>query len=130
MQNEITRKTRRKGIAIVLTTLTLSVTLPLAGLGFDVATLYLVKSKLGAAADSAALAGARALSQGATSAAQTASAISTAQNYFSGNYPTGYWRTSGASASDDDVAVSRLPIGWDRSSVAVFRPNYMAVLHS
>ena len=60
MQNIDNRKTRSRGIAIILTTLTLTVTLPLAGLGFDVGTLYLIKSKLQAAADSAALAGARA----------------------------------------------------------------------
>ncbi|HXM44362.1 MAG TPA: VWA domain-containing protein [Bryobacteraceae bacterium] len=107
MHNESTRKKRSKGIAIVLTTLTLSITLPLAGLGFDVATLYLIKSKLGAAADSASLAGARALSQGATQGAQTASAIGTAQSYFSGNFPAGYWRTTGASATVtvDDTSI-------------------------
>ena len=113
MQDLNNRKKSSRGIAIVLTTLTLSVTLPLAGLGFDVATLYLIKSKLGAAADSAALAGARALSQGATAAAQTSSAVSTAQNYFSGNFPAGYWRTTGASAT---VTV-------DSTSI----PNYRAV---
>jgi Flp pilus assembly protein TadG len=99
MQELDNRKRRSRGIAIVLTTLTLTVTLPLVGLGFDVGTLYLIKSKLRAAADSAALAGARALSQGANEAAQEASATSTAQSFFSGNFPTGYWNTSGASAA-------------------------------
>jgi len=93
------RNKRSRGIAIVLTTLTLTVTLPLVGLGFDVGTLYLIKAKLAAAADSAALAGARALSQGATEAAQEASAMSTAQSFFAGNFPAGYWRTSGAAAT-------------------------------
>jgi len=99
MQTFNNRKKRSRGVAIVLTTLTMAVTLPLIGLGFDVATLYVVKSKLAAAADSAALAGARALSQGSTSAGQTSSAVSTAQSFFSGNFPAGYWRSSGASAS-------------------------------
>ena len=99
MQTFKNRKKRSRGVAIVLTTLTMAVTLPLIGLGFDVATLYVVKSKLSAAADSAALAGARALSQGSTTAAQTNSAVSTAQSFFSGNFPAGYWRSSGASAS-------------------------------
>ena len=76
MQNRINRRRRSKGIAIILTTLTMAVTLPLVGLGFDVGTLFLIKSKLSAAADSAALAGTRALSQGSTPAAQTASAVS------------------------------------------------------
>ena len=69
------------------------------GLAFDVSTLYLIKAKLSTAADSAALAGARALSQGTTPAAQSATAISTAQNFFSGNFPTGYWQTTGAAAT-------------------------------
>jgi Mg-chelatase subunit ChlD len=99
LQNIDNRKTRSRGIAIILTTLTLTVTLPLAGLGFDVGTLYLIKSKLQAAADSAALAGARALSQGNNESAQEASALIGAQNFFSGNFPTGYWRTTGASAT-------------------------------
>ena len=98
MQNLNNHKKTSRGIAIVLTTLTLSVLLPLVGLGFDVGTLYLIKSKLSAATDSAALAGARALSQGATPSAQAASAVSAAQAFFAGNFPTGYWNTSGAAA--------------------------------
>jgi Flp pilus assembly protein TadG len=99
MHNLNNRKKRSRGVAIILTTLTLSVTLPLVGLGFDVSTLYLIKSKLSAAADSAALAGARALSQGANESAQEANAQTAAQSFFSGNFPTGYWHTNSASAS-------------------------------
>lgn len=107
MQTVKHRKQRSRGIAIILTTLTMSVALPLVGLGFDVGTLYLIRSKLSAAADSAALAGARALSLGATPAAQTANAQSIAQNFFAGNFPAGYWNTTGASASVavDDISV-------------------------
>lgn len=93
------RNKNSRGIAIVLTTLTLTVTLPLVGLGFDVSTLYLIKSKLSAAADSAALAGARALGQGANEAQQESNALTTAQNFFNGNFPAGYWRSTGSSAS-------------------------------
>lgn len=93
-------------MAIVMTTLSMIVILPLMGLGLDVSTLYLIKSKLNAAADSAALAGARALSQGANAAAQSANAVSTAQNFFSANFPAGYWQSSGgrASVSVDDTS--------------------------
>jgi Flp pilus assembly protein TadG len=99
MQTVSNGKPRSRGIAIILTTLTLSVSLPLIGLGFDVGTLYLIRSKLGAAADSSALAGARALSLGATPAAQASSAVTIAQNFFNGNFPNGYWNTTNASAS-------------------------------
>src|SRR5579862_8210456 len=113
MEDRNSREKRSKGIAIVLTTLTLTVTLPLVGLGFDVSTLYLIKSKLASAADAAALAGARALGEGANETAQEANASTAAQSFFSGNFPSGYWHTSGASAT---VTV-------DSSSV----PNYRAV---
>jgi len=99
MQDLNNRNKRSRGFAVVLTTLTLAVTLPLIGLGFDVSTLYLIKSKLGAATDSAALAGARALGTGANEVAQEANATTTAQNFFSGNFPTGYWRSANASAT-------------------------------
>ncbi|MGD0364123.1 MAG: VWA domain-containing protein [Bryobacteraceae bacterium] len=107
MQKETARRKPSSGIAIVLTTLSLSVVLPLIGLGFDVATLYLIKAKLSSATDSAALAGARALAQGATTALQAANAEATAQQFFNANFPAGYWRTSGASAniSVDDVSI-------------------------
>jgi Flp pilus assembly protein TadG len=107
MPNKTTRREKRsKGIAIILTTLSMAVILPLVGLGFDVSTLYLIKSKLNAATDAAALAGARALAQGSTEAQQTANAQSVAQTFFSANFPAGYWRSSGASAtvSVDDTS--------------------------
>jgi Mg-chelatase subunit ChlD len=107
MQNlKNSRNKRSRGFAVVLTTLTLVITLPLVGLGFDVSTLYLIRSKLQAASDSAALAGARALGTGANESAQEANAASTAQNFFGGNFPTGYWQTTGASAAVSIDAVS------------------------
>ena len=107
MQTGKARGKRSKGMAIVLTTLSLAVLLPLAGLAFDVGTLFLVQAKLGSAADSAALAGARALAQGATPGAQATNAMSTAQTYFSANLPAGYWQTTGAAATVtvDDTSV-------------------------
>jgi Flp pilus assembly protein TadG len=106
MHTKTTREKRSKGIAIILTTLSMAVILPLVGLGFDVSTLYLIKSKLNAATDAAALAGARALAQGSTETQQVANAQSVAQTFFGANFPTGYWRSSGASAtvSVDDTS--------------------------
>ena len=113
MQKLKTHNRGSRGFAIVLTTLTLTITVPLVGLGFDVATLYLVKSKLSAAVDAAGLAAARALSQGADPATQKANAITAGQNFFSGNFPAAYWNTTGAAAT----------ITVDDTSV----PNYRAV---
>ncbi len=69
---------------MVLTVLLLTLlVIPLIGLAIDGTTLYMVRAKASQAADSAALAGARALPNG-TSAAQ-----STAAAYFQANFPNG-----------------------------------------
>ena len=83
-----TAKTRReKGFAIVLTTLALTSTMLIAGLGFDVGTLYLIRTKLQGAMDSAALATVRALAQNpSTTAAQTVGT-----EFLTANFPNGYW---------------------------------------
>jgi len=106
MRNRKSSGKRSKGMAIVLTTLSLALILPLVGLGFDVGTLYLVQSKLGSAADAAALAGARALADGANAAAQASNAVSSARSFFSANFPAGYWNTKNASvtATVDDTS--------------------------
>jgi len=81
-------KTRReKGFAIVLTTLALVSTLLIAGLGFDVGTLYLIRTKLQGAMDAAALATVRALAQNPNvNAAKTVG-----QEFLVANFPNGYW---------------------------------------
>src|SRR5258705_7824866 len=73
---------RRKGIAVILTTLSMFVIVPMVGLGIDVSTLYIVRAKLFEAADAAALAGARALSQGPDSNTQKSNAQAVAVRYF------------------------------------------------
>jgi len=81
-------KTRReKGFAIVLTTLALVSTLLIAGLGFDVGTLYLIRTKLQGAMDAAALATVRALAQNPNVTA----AKTVGQEFLVANFPTGYW---------------------------------------
>ena len=81
-------KTRReKGFAIVLTTLALTSTLLIAGLGFDVGTLYLIRTKLQGAMDAAALATVRALAQNPN----TAAAQTVGSEFLTANFPNGYW---------------------------------------
>ena len=96
---------RRKGIAVILTTLSMFVIVPMVGLGIDVSTLYIVRAKLFEATDAAALAGTRALSQGADSATQKSNAASVATRYFNANFPAGFWGATnivlGAPVVDD-----------------------------
>jgi Flp pilus assembly protein TadG len=83
----------------MLSMLVAVVLLPLVGLAIDGTILYLVQAKLSAAVDAATLAAARSLSVGLDLPAQTASAVATAQSFFSANFPTGYWNTSNLSLS-------------------------------
>jgi hypothetical protein len=78
---------RDKGFAVIITTLALVATVLVAGLGFDVATLYLIRTKLQGAADAATLAAVRALQQNSSmTAAQTVGT-----EFLTANFPTGYW---------------------------------------
>ena len=56
--------------------------IPAVGLAIDVGYVYAIKSKLQAAVDGAALAAARGLSLGQSTASQTASAKQNAVNWF------------------------------------------------
>ncbi len=93
---QIRRNGRRRGVALILTTLTLIVFGPMVGLAVDVGILYLLKAKLSQAVDAACLAGARSLARGATLESQTANAIAVAERFFRVNFPDGYWATTNA----------------------------------
>jgi Flp pilus assembly protein TadG len=78
---------RTKGFAVLMTTLSLFATMLLAGLGFDVATLYLIRTKLQGAADAASLAAVRTLAQnGSMPAAQNVGT-----EFLTANFPNNYW---------------------------------------
>ncbi len=87
---------QRRGVALILTTLTLVVFGPMVGLAIDVGILYLLKAKLSQAVDAACLAGARSLARGATLESQQANAIAVAERFFRVNFPDGYWATTNA----------------------------------
>jgi len=66
------------------------------GLAIDAGMAYVVKARLNAAVDSAAVAAARAVTSGNTQADQTANARQAAQDFFNTNFPTGYLRSTPA----------------------------------
>ena len=114
MSAPVVNNPRRKGIAVILTTLSMFVIVPMVGLGIDVSTLYIVRAKLYEAADAAALAGARALSQGADSGTQKSNAQAVAARYFDANFPSGFWGAT---------AITLNPPAIDDATV----PNYRTV---
>lgn len=83
------RRTQRGQTVVIFTMLCTLLLIPIAGLGVDGAIMYLMKSKLSAAVDAAALATARGLNAGQGLSAQEAAATTTGTNYFNANLPAG-----------------------------------------
>lgn len=108
MQNRLnrfrSREAREKGFAIVLTTLTMIVIVPVVGLGIDASLMYGVKARITSAADAAAISSARNLSVGQTLAAQEANALSTATRFFDANFPPGSFLTNSSRVITPTVA--------------------------
>lgn len=80
----------QRGQILIMAAVTLVMVIASAGLAIDSGFGYLVKAKLNAAVDAAAIAGAKAVPQGTGEAAQRAAAIQAAQEFFAVNYPAGY----------------------------------------
>jgi Flp pilus assembly protein TadG len=96
-------------MAVVMTALTMLVSIPLVGLAVDVGLLYMIRSKLYQATDAAALAGARALANGATVGAQASSAEAAATSFFNANFPTAYWGTTNINFATPTVDSTSTP---------------------
>jgi Flp pilus assembly protein TadG len=99
------RKSRQKGTALFLGTLSLVFIIPMVGLVIDVGILYSAKSRMQASVDGAALAAARALNVGQSTAAQATSAKQNAVNWFYANFPTGNWSTTNTLMDTTDTHV-------------------------
>src|ERR1700690_3942360 len=109
MSATVVNNPRRSGIAIFLTPLSIFVIVPMVGLGIDVSTLYIVRAKLYEAADAAALAGARALSQGSDSGTQKSNAQTVATRYFNANFPAGFWGATNIALTTPAIDDSTVP---------------------
>jgi Flp pilus assembly protein TadG len=104
----VVARKQRKGIAVILTTLSMFVMVPIVGLGIDVSTLYIIRAKLFEAVDAGALAGARALAKGSNSGTQISNAQATATKFFNANFPAGFWGVTGITLDPpviDDTSV-------------------------
>lgn len=85
---------RQGGAIAIMVAVSMLVLLAVVGLAIDGGLAYLVKARLNAAVDSAALAGARAVPNGNTQAEQIASAKTAAANFFAANIPSDYLLSS------------------------------------
>ncbi|HYP07940.1 MAG TPA: vWA domain-containing protein [Bryobacteraceae bacterium] len=80
------RNKRSRGYAVLLLAVLALTLIPLAGLAIDCAILYIVKARISAACDAAALAAARNLSLGQTLAEQEATARARALSFYNANF--------------------------------------------
>jgi len=94
---------KQRGAVLPLIVIGMLVLIMAAGLAFSAGLSYMIKAKLNAATDSAALAGARATSLGGDQATQTANAKAAATRFFNANFPAGYL---GSTATLGDTQVS------------------------
>jgi Flp pilus assembly protein TadG len=85
------RRTRERGVALLVMALLMVIGLPIMGLMFDSSLLFIIKARLQGAVDGAALAGARGLARGADSSSQVANAQTMATNYVKLNYPSTFF---------------------------------------
>ena len=99
MAKSAIRRTKEKGFAILITTASIFLILPVVGLAIDAGFLYVVRAKLSAATDAAALAAARSLAKGMTLAEQEGTAVARAQAFFDANFPDGLLMTRNRSAN-------------------------------
>jgi Flp pilus assembly protein TadG len=132
----MTNTMKQKGQIAIMMAVSIIVLIGVVGLAIDSGLGYIVKAKLNAAVDAAAIAGGRALSQGDTQANQRLYATQAAQKFFHANYPAGYM---GSTPSDPAITVSFIPppnctpprcgTVIDVSATATLPVNFMQVLN-
>ncbi len=91
---ESIRRSREKGVAVYLTAFFMFVMIPVVGLAIDGGYAFVIRSRLSAAADAAALAGGRGINLQGTQAQANTQATTQATNYFNANFPSGYMNTA------------------------------------
>lgn len=82
-------RNRERGMAIILSALMMFFLIPMVGLAIDVGVLYMLRNKMSAASDAAALGAARGLNVQGTATEQRTAAENSAGAFFSANFPDG-----------------------------------------
>jgi Flp pilus assembly protein TadG len=87
------RNHRERGMALMITAIAMLFVVPFVGLSIDAGLAYVVRGRLSAALDSAALAAGRGLNLGSDLATAQTAAIAAATSFFNANFPPGYMGT-------------------------------------
>jgi Flp pilus assembly protein TadG len=90
---------RQTGAVSILVVLALVALLGAIGIAIDSGLGYMVKAKLDAAADGAAIAAGQAVTRGADQATQTTNAQNAAKAFFAANYPEGFLNSTATLAN-------------------------------
>ncbi len=96
----------QRGQVLILVALLLVVLIGFVGLAIDSGRTYGVKAKLNSAVDAAAIAGARALAQGASDPLREAAAIQAAKDYYVANFPTNFQGATLVALTNADVSAT------------------------
>ncbi|HLJ47411.1 MAG TPA: vWA domain-containing protein [Bryobacteraceae bacterium] len=89
-------KKRERGFALIVNAAMLVFTVAAVGLALDVGSIYMIKGRLSAAVDAAALAAGRSVNLANTVQAAQTAATNMANQFFSANFPAGYLGTTGS----------------------------------
>lgn len=87
---------KEKGMAIIITSILLFFTLGIVGLAIDGGLAYVVRGRLTAAVDAAALGAGRGINLGTDVASANAAATASATRFFNANFPPGFMGTNPA----------------------------------
>jgi Flp pilus assembly protein TadG len=90
------RRKNQRGMAIFFYATMLIFVIGCVGLAVDVGTIYMIRARLVAAVDAAALAAGRSVNLSNTVSEATTNATATAQQFFAANFPTGYFNSVGS----------------------------------
>ena len=119
---------KQKGQVFIMAALSLVVLIGSVGLAINSGLGYMIKAKLNAAIDSAGIAAARAVTQGADQAAQTANAQQAAREFFAANYPAGYLGST-PTFNDPAIVFDQGKVTVDVAATAVVPVSFMRVLN-
>jgi Flp pilus assembly protein TadG len=89
------KHSRQRGMAIIFYAVMLFFVIGCVGLAVDVGTIYMIKARLSSAVDAAALAAGRSVNLALDVATANTNAVSTANQFFTANFPNGYFNSLG-----------------------------------
>jgi Flp pilus assembly protein TadG len=117
-------KQKQRGAVSIIVAASIVLLIGVIGLAVDAGMGYMVKAKLDAATDAAAIAAGEAVTTGSNQAAQSANAIAAANTFFAANYPAGYLGTT-ATLNAPSVVFNQGTITIDTSAQASFPVSLM-----